>query len=49
MFLSFLMATEEACADTSFIQVYFIIGMLHFMCGIIGNFGDYAEEASAED
>jgi len=49
MFLAFLMSTEEACADRGFMQVYFIIGMLHFLCGIVENLRDYAEEASAED
>ena len=49
MFLSFLMDSEENCADRGFTQVYFYIGLLHFICGIAENLGQYAEEASAED
>ena len=33
MFLSFLMDTGETCMDRSFTQVYFIIGIFHFICG----------------
>ena len=49
MFLTFLMSTDEACMDKSFTQMYFIIGILHFICGIVENLSLYAEEASAED
>jgi len=49
MFLTFLMSTDEACMDKNFTQMYFIIGILHFICGIVENLSLYAEEASAED
>eukprot|EP00092_Neocalanus_flemingeri_P026627 GFUD01028861.1.p1 GENE.GFUD01028861.1~~GFUD01028861.1.p1 ORF type:complete len:420 (-),score=137.67 GFUD01028861.1:132-1391(-) len=49
MFLSFLMDTEETCHDRFFVLMFFIIGMSHFICGIVENLDEYADQAAALD
>jgi len=49
MFLSFLMDTGESCQDRSFTTTFFVIGMSHFICGIVENLAEYADEAAALD
>jgi len=49
MFLSFLMDTGETCQDRSFTYTFFVIGMIHFICGIVENLAEYADQAAALD
>jgi len=49
MFLSFLMDEDDKCADRSFTNVFFIIGILHFLANILSGAASYAEKASAAD
>jgi len=49
MFLSFLMDDDDKCADRSFTNVFFIIGILHFLANILSGAAAYAEKAGAAD
>jgi hypothetical protein len=45
MFLFFF----QNCMDRSFTQVYFVIGIFHFICGVVENLDKYAYQSSAMD
>ena len=49
MFLSFLMDEGESCMDRTFTDIFFVIGMFHFVCGIVEELTQYAEQASDLD
>ena len=49
MFLSFLMDTANNCDDKSFTNIFFIIGILHFISNIASNLADYGKRAAEAD
>lgn len=49
MLLSFLVDEEEKCHDTDFTRVFFGIGLLHFLSGMLSNMSDYSRKAAVID
>jgi hypothetical protein len=49
MFLAFLMDTDESCFDDGFHDLFFAIGILHFLSSILGSLADYGRRAAAMD
>jgi len=49
MFLSYLMDMGDTCMDKTFTSIFFVIGMFHFVCGIVEELTQYAEQASDLD
>lgn len=49
MFLTFLMDTPDNCQDRTFTQWYFVIGVMHFVSGMMNNMKEYAEMAADQD
>ena len=49
MFLSFLLDTGEKCAEASFTQLFFWIGLFHFTSKTVEDMTEYSKEASKAD
>ena len=49
MFLSFLMDEDDKCADRSFTNAFFVIGILHFLSNILSGAAAYASKAAEAD
>lgn len=49
MFLDFLMTTDDNCHDLLFPNIFFIIGILHYLSYIVGGLADYGRRAAAAD
>ena len=49
MFLSFLMDTADNCDDETFTNIFFVIGILHFISNISSNLADYGRRAAEAD
>jgi len=49
MFLSFLMDEDEKCYDRSFTNVFFVIGILHYVANTLSGAAAYAKKACEAD
>ena len=50
MFLAYLMDEgDTSCMDSTFTIVFFVVGISHFIIGIVERMAEYAEQASEMD
>ena len=49
MFLSFLIDTATNCDDETFTNIFFVIGILHFISNFSSNLADYGKRAADLD